>query len=128
MTQSKDNSLLALVQSFFRDYLGGIRGASAHTIRAYRDALKLFFLFLAHRKRRSIAELSLEDIQAELCSASWAMSKPNEGIPPRAGTVVSRLFAASSNTCSGTISHAPINTVASWLFPPNGRRFASSAF
>ena len=65
MTPSRDNSLLALVQSFFRDYLGGIRGASAHTIRAYRDALKLFFLFLAHRKRRSIAELSLEDIQAE---------------------------------------------------------------
>lgn len=65
MTQSKDNSLLALVQSFFRDYLGGIRGASAHTIRAYRDALKLFFLFLAQGKRRPIAELSLEDIQAE---------------------------------------------------------------
>src|SRR2546429_4824237 len=56
---------LALVQSFFRDYLGSVRGASAHTIRAYRDALKLFFLFLADRKRRSITELSLNDIQAE---------------------------------------------------------------
>jgi len=65
MTRSRHDSLLALVQSFFRDYLGSVRGASAHTIRAYRDALKLFFLFLADQKRRSIAELSLDDIQAE---------------------------------------------------------------
>ena len=65
MTRSKHDNLLALVQSFFRDYLGSVRGASAHTIRAYRDALKLFFLFLAGRKRRSIAELTLDDIQAE---------------------------------------------------------------
>ena len=65
MTRSKHDSLLALVQSFFRDYLASVRGASAHTIRAYRDALKLFFSFLADWKRRSIAELSLDDIQAE---------------------------------------------------------------
>ena len=65
MTRSRHDSLLALVQSFFRDYLGSVRGASAHTIRAYRDALKLFFSFLADRKRRSIAELSLDDIQAD---------------------------------------------------------------
>src|SRR5437667_9949873 len=65
MTRSIHDSLLALVQSFFRDYLGSVRGASAHTIRAYRDALKLFFLFLADRKRRSITELSLNDIHAE---------------------------------------------------------------
>lgn len=65
MTRSSHDNLLALVQSFFRDYLGSVRGASAHTFRAYRDALKLFFLFLAGGKRRSIAELSLDDIQAE---------------------------------------------------------------
>ena len=41
------------------------RGASAHTIRAYRDTLKLFFLFLAARKRRTIADLSLDDVQSE---------------------------------------------------------------
>jgi hypothetical protein len=30
-----------------------------------RDALKLFFLFLAGHKRKSIADLDLDDVQAE---------------------------------------------------------------
>jgi integrase/recombinase XerD len=65
MSQQKRDTFLALVQSFFHDYLRGIRGASKHTIRAYRDALKLFFAFLAHRGRGSMTELTLDDIQAE---------------------------------------------------------------
>src|SRR5205085_12154956 len=32
---------------------------------AYRDALKLFFLFLSAQKRKSIADLDLDDVQAE---------------------------------------------------------------
>lgn len=32
---------------------------------AYRDALKLFFLFLAGQERKQIADLDLDDIQAE---------------------------------------------------------------
>ena len=47
MMRKERDRLLALVQSFFRDYLRNVRGASDHTIRAYRDALRLFFLFLA---------------------------------------------------------------------------------
>lgn len=68
MTQHEPKTLLALVQSFFHQHLQGVRGASDHTIRAYRDALKLFFLFLVsrdRRSRRSVADLSLDDIQAE---------------------------------------------------------------
>jgi integrase/recombinase XerD len=61
----KSESLLELTQSFFHDYLLRTRGASAHTIRAYRDAVKLFFLFLASRKHRSLAGLNLDDIQSE---------------------------------------------------------------
>src|ERR1700680_2394963 len=59
--------LLTGVQSFFQMYLRGIRGASEHTIRAYRDALTLFFTFLSARrgKRRTAADLTLDDIQAE---------------------------------------------------------------
>jgi integrase/recombinase XerD len=34
-------------------------------VRAYRDALKLLFLFLADRKRKTLADLALEDIQAD---------------------------------------------------------------
>jgi site-specific recombinase XerD len=65
MSRAKPESLFTLTQSFFHNYLQGTRGASAHTVRAYRDALKLFFLFLADRKRKSLADLSLEDVQAE---------------------------------------------------------------
>ena len=46
MSRSKPDSLLTLTQSFFLNYLQSTRGASSHTVRAYRDALKLFFLFL----------------------------------------------------------------------------------
>jgi integrase/recombinase XerD len=58
-------SLLSLTQSFFSDYLQGTRGASPHTVRAYRDAVKLFLLFLAGYQHRNIADVTLEDIQSE---------------------------------------------------------------
>jgi site-specific recombinase XerD len=65
MIRQERDRLLALVQSFFQDYLRNVRGASDHTVRAYRDALRLFFLFLASRGRRPMADLKLDDIQAE---------------------------------------------------------------
>ena len=65
MSRSQPDSLLTLTQSFFLNYLQSTRGASNHTVRAYRDALKLFFLFLSGQKRKSIQDLDLDDIQAE---------------------------------------------------------------
>jgi site-specific recombinase XerD len=65
MSRPKRDALLVLVQAFFHDYLRGVRGASEHTIRAYRDTLKLFFTFLSHRTRRPVADLGLDDIQAQ---------------------------------------------------------------
>jgi site-specific recombinase XerD len=65
MSRSRTDSLLALTQSYFVKYLQSTRGASDHTVRAYRDALKLFFLFLSMQKRKSIENLDLDDIQAE---------------------------------------------------------------
>ena len=53
------------MQSFFEDHLRRVVGASEHTVRAYRDALKLFFLFLADNTGRSIASLQLDDIRAQ---------------------------------------------------------------
>lgn len=43
MSRSKSESLLGLTESFFHRYLQNTRGASAHTVRAYRDVLKLFY-------------------------------------------------------------------------------------
>jgi site-specific recombinase XerD len=65
MSRAKPDSLLTLTQNFFLGYLQSTRGASPHTVRAYRDALKLFFQHLADQKRKSIAGLQLDDIQAE---------------------------------------------------------------
>lgn len=65
MRRTQPDSLLALTQSFFLNYLQSTRGASNHTMRAYRDGLKLFFLFLSGQKRKSIEDLDLDDIQAE---------------------------------------------------------------
>lgn len=65
MIRSKSESLLGLTESFFQNYLQHTRGASAHTVRAYRDTLKLLFLFLADQKHKSVADLALDDIQSE---------------------------------------------------------------
>src|ERR1700674_1427788 len=65
MSRSKSESLLGLTESFFHRYLQNTRGASAHTVRAYRDTLKLFYLFLADQKRKPVAALALDDIQSD---------------------------------------------------------------
>lgn len=57
--------LLILVQSYIDDHLRRVRGASAHTVRAYGHALRLFFLFLAAHTRRSVADLRLDDITVD---------------------------------------------------------------
>lgn len=64
MSRTQAESLLSSTQGFFQSYLRRTRGASDHTVRAYRDALKLFFLFLADHKRKPVAGLSLDDVQA----------------------------------------------------------------
>lgn len=65
MTRQKQDVFLALVQSFFVNYLKGVRGASNHTVRAYRDTLKLFFMYLDRKPGRSVLNLTLDDIQVE---------------------------------------------------------------
>ena len=65
MSRAMPDSLLTLTQYFFHNYLQRTRGSSQHTVRAYRDTLKLFFLFLAEQKHKPLAELSLEDIQSD---------------------------------------------------------------
>lgn len=64
LRKSRD-PLLSLVQGYFDDYLQQTCGASHHTIRAYGHSLRLFFVFLANRKRRSVANLKLTDIHVE---------------------------------------------------------------
>jgi integrase/recombinase XerD len=69
MTRPAASELFALVQSFFTEYLPHQRGASSHTIRAYRDGLKLLFKFIAQRDRRDASVLTIEDLDARVVAA-----------------------------------------------------------
>lgn len=55
----------ALLQ-FFDQYLIGIKGASDHTVRAYRDTFGLFLPFAAQRSGREIKELQVEQLTVQL--------------------------------------------------------------
>lgn len=57
--------LFAHVQSYFTEYMPKQRGASIHTIRAYRDALTLLFKFVTEQRGRGVASLQLGDIDAD---------------------------------------------------------------
>ena len=58
-------ALFSLVESFFTEYLPRQRGASVHTVRAYRDSLKLLFEFAAQRQGRGVASLDLDSLDAD---------------------------------------------------------------
>ncbi|MEP7283094.1 MAG: tyrosine-type recombinase/integrase, partial [Rubrivivax sp.] len=65
MSRATSRSLFAQLQAYFTEYLPRQRGASAHTIRAYRDALTLLLKFVAERRGRGVAGLQLSDLDAD---------------------------------------------------------------
>ncbi|WP_287331873.1 site-specific integrase [Mesorhizobium sp.] len=69
MSQAASQALFALVESFFTTYLPRQRGASPHTIRAYRDMLKLLLLFATQHRNREVAALRLDDLDANMIAA-----------------------------------------------------------
>lgn len=60
-------SLLApTLQAFFTERLTGQRQASAHTIAAYRDTIRLLLAFAAEHSGKSPSDLDIDDLQAPL--------------------------------------------------------------
>ena len=59
------NSPGRLIRSFFEDHLACQKGLSTATIRSYRDALRLFLLFLVDDCGRRLSRLALADFTAE---------------------------------------------------------------
>lgn len=51
-----------LVESYLVEHLRQVRGAREHTVRSYRDALRLFLLFLATKAHCPLSKLTLEAI------------------------------------------------------------------
>src|SRR3954447_11598880 len=63
-------SLLApTLQAFFTDRLIGQKRASAHTIAAYRDTIRLLVAFAAERTGKSPSDLDIDDLHAPLIGA-----------------------------------------------------------
>lgn len=58
------NTFPFLLQAFFLQWLGQQRNCSANTVRSYRDTWRLFLRFVAKRKDRLVARLSLPDLTA----------------------------------------------------------------
>src|SRR4051812_36235688 len=65
MSRSASRSLFGHLQSYFTEYLPRQRGASVHTVRAYRDALTLLLKFVAEQRGRGVASLQSSDLDAD---------------------------------------------------------------
>jgi integrase/recombinase XerD len=59
-------ALAPTLQSFFTDYLIGQRGASGHTVTAYRDTFRLFLRYVQRRTRIQPSKLDIGVLDAEL--------------------------------------------------------------
>ena len=58
-----------LLHAFFYEWMVQQRNASVHTVRSYRDTWRLFLRFVAHRQRRTVAQLGLAELTASEVSA-----------------------------------------------------------
>jgi integrase/recombinase XerD len=58
-------TLGTLVYAFFVDYLAGQKGLRPTSICSYRDAVRLFLLFVSADARRPISQLQIEDLTFE---------------------------------------------------------------
>lgn len=56
---------MSFLESFFRQYLVQVRGVSPHTLRAYRDAVRLLLEFVCRRCRSSVDRVELDDLTCE---------------------------------------------------------------
>jgi len=111
MTSADD--LAHSLTTFFRDHLPLRRGASRHTILAYRDALKLFLRFAAARTGRSVPDLRVTDLDVETALAFLdaletarhnAIATRNIGAPPsrRSFVISGRSLRTTSTTVDGS--------------------------
>jgi site-specific recombinase XerD len=64
--RQRNDPLFRLVESFFRDHLQRMCGVSPHTVRSYRDTLRLLFTFLADDKKCTVADLHLADLRVDV--------------------------------------------------------------
>ena len=59
------SQLGSLIYAFFEDQLKCQKGLRPASIRSYKDALRLFLLFVAQDTRRKLSRISLTDLSSE---------------------------------------------------------------
>lgn len=64
--KNPSKTLMVFIQSFFTEYLATNRGLSPNTIMAYRDAIKMFLIFVAEQQKTPVAKLTPEGLTARL--------------------------------------------------------------
>jgi site-specific recombinase XerD len=69
MTHTGPNTLASTLRAFFAEYLPGLRGLSPHTIRSYRDSVRLLLRFAATQRRRPVVALDVEDLSVPVITA-----------------------------------------------------------
>jgi site-specific recombinase XerD len=72
-------ALAPTLQSFFTSYLVGQRGASDHTITAYRDTLRLLLGYVHERTGIQPSDLDINVLDAELIAAFLTMLEQQRG-------------------------------------------------
>jgi len=63
--KTSEPSIPLLIKRFFTEYLSRQRHCSPHTLRSYRDAIRLFLLYLQQNKKTSPGALTVGDLSAE---------------------------------------------------------------
>ncbi|MCA1697160.1 MAG: site-specific integrase, partial [Actinobacteria bacterium] len=63
------STLAPTLQAFFTDRLARQRGASTHTVAAYRDTMRLLLRFAEQHTHQPPSRLDLTDLDADLISA-----------------------------------------------------------
>jgi integrase/recombinase XerD len=79
------NLLGPALGDYFADHLPRIRGMSPNTIQSYRDSLVLLLRFVACDRKRTVADLDLNDIdpQRVLAFLSHLERDRKNGVPTR---------------------------------------------
>jgi len=103
-------ALAPTLQSFFTSYLVGQRGASHHTITAYRDTLRLLLGYVRERTGIQPSDLDIAVLDAEMIAAFLTMLEQRRGNSTR--TRNARLAAIHSLYRHAALSEASDN--AAW--------------
>lgn len=73
------DSFPRLLHVFFYEWMVQQRNASVHTVRSYRDTWRLFLRFVARRRKRTVARLTLADLTAAEVKAFLQYTETERG-------------------------------------------------